>query len=152
MYEELKRVIDNSSVLQQGSVGDVVEEWVLAAEKELGLQFPPSYRWWLLNYGYGFLDGSPLYTIAPPDFKENADSDIVTVNENHKKNKMTQPGRLYFYEPDGDERFFFDMGNKLSNGDYAVMIDDLISQDVISYGGDFSIFLKNEIKNRSFSN
>ena len=148
MYENLKIVIDESSVLQQGNEGDVDESWIVEAERKLGFLLPPSYRWWLINYGSGFLDGQPIYTIAPPEFRDSADSDIVTANDTNKRNGLTSDGRLYFFEPDGDERFFFDMQKKDKDGDNPVMVEDLSEQEIKDYGGNFADFLENEINMR----
>ena len=149
MYEDLKEIIDNTSVLQQGGVGDVDEQWIIEAEAKLGLPFPPSYRWWLTNYGSGFLDGQPIYTLAPPEFRDTADNNIMTANETNRNNGLTEDGRLYFFEPDGDERFFFDMLTHDNDGDNPVMVEDLAEQEIREYGGNFAYFLRNEIEMRN---
>lgn len=145
MYEDLKKLIDENHVLNQGDAGDVDVAWIVEAEEKLGYKLPPSYRWWLEEYGSGFLDGFPIYTLAPPEFREDADSDLLYADRINKKNGVPTDGRLYFFAPDGDQRFFFDMNSLDRNSDNPVMIEDLAEQEIRQYGGNFSDFLKREI-------
>ena len=149
MYENLKNLIDRTMILNQGNEGEVNPEWIDDAEQKLGFNLPPSYRWWLLKYGSGFLDNSPIYTLAPPEFRDSADSDLLYADKINKQNGLTSFGRLYFYEPDGDQRYFFDMTRKDENQDNPVMVEDLAEQDIYEYGGNFSDFLRREIELRS---
>ena len=145
MFEDLMELIGKTKKLRQGVEGEVILPWVEDVEKALGYKLPSSYRWWLLKYGSGFLGGDPIYTIAPPEFRDIADSDILHSHLLNTRNGMTAPDRLYFYEPDGDERFFFDMGRSLGDGDNPVMVEDLSQNEIREYGGTFADFLKKEI-------
>ncbi|MCH7296933.1 SMI1/KNR4 family protein [Acinetobacter higginsii] len=150
MYEYLKKLIEESNILHQGSKGDVEVTWIDEAENKLGYKLPLTYRWWLLEYGSGFLDGFPIYTLAPPDFRMNADADLLYADKINRLNGMTKSGRLYFYEPDGDQRFFFDMDEKVGDLDNPVMVEDIVEQEIKEYGGNFLFFLEKEIRLRKY--
>lgn len=145
---ELQKIIDGSSVLNQGQPELVKEEWIIDAEKRLDKKLPASYKWWLLNYGCGWIDGYPIYTIAPPEFSEIADSDIATANLTHRKNGIADPSRIYFYEPDGDERYFLDASQESPSEEYPVMLESLAEGTTTEYATDFAAFLKKIIELR----
>jgi hypothetical protein len=147
--EELQKLIDASNVLNQGHPGIVEEEWITDAEKRLGGKLPSSYKWWLIHYGCGWIDGYPIYTIAPPEFREAADSDIVTANLAHRKNGIAHPNHIYFYEPDGDERYFFDASEESESAELPVMIENLAEGTLAEYAKDFASFLQETIKLRT---
>lgn len=146
---ELQKLIDDSDVLNQGRPGLVKAEWIVAAEKRLAKKLPSSYKWWLINYGCGWVDGYPIYTLAPPKFSENADSDIVTANLTHRKNGIADQNRLYFYEPDGDERYFLDASQEPVDGEYPIMIESLAEGTTTEYAMSFASFLKKVIELRT---
>jgi hypothetical protein len=47
------------------------EKLIRAAEKELGLQFPPTYRRFLLEYGVGGFGGSEIYGVIHENFRNS---------------------------------------------------------------------------------
>lgn len=146
---ELQKLIDDSDVLNQGRPGLVKAEWIVAAEKRLAKKLPSSYKWWLINYGCGWIDEYPIYTLAPPEFSENADSDIVTANLTHRKNGVADQSRLYFYEPDGDERYFLDASREPIDGEYPIMIESLAEGTTTEYATNFASFLQKAIELRT---
>lgn len=146
---ELRKRIDSSSVLNQGRAGLVKAEWIADAEKKLAKRLPSSYKWWLLSCGCGWIDGYPICTIAPPDFSETADSDIVTANLTHRKDGIADQNRLYFYEPDGDERYFLDVSQEPVGEEYPVMLESLTEGATTECATDFASFLAKIIELRA---
>ena len=135
MYADLRRALANAPDFCDGGPGVVEEAWIVAAEQALGHPLPSSYRWWLAHCGCGGFDGSPLYTLAPPEFCADADSDIVTMAAINLRNGLGAPGRLYFFEPDGDERYFFDLTRRDADGDHPVVVEDLTEGELRDYDG-----------------
>ena len=152
MYAELHRALASAPGFCNGGPGVVEEAWIVAAEQALGHPLPPSYRWWLENCGCGGFDGYPIYTLAPPEFRADADSDIVTMAAINLRNGLSAPGRLYFFEPEGDERYFFDLARRDGEGDHPVVVEDLAEgelRDYVGVGGNhFAGFLLRELQVR----
>src|SRR5437016_2982599 len=62
-YDRIAEVIAKSDRANFGH--GVAEEVIADAERHLGLAFPPSYRWWLSNYGTGYVGGYELQGLFP---------------------------------------------------------------------------------------
>ncbi|WMT40973.1 SMI1/KNR4 family protein [Paenibacillus sp. D2_2] len=57
MYERLAEKLKTTSALKWFPGHGAEESWIAEAEEELGFRLPPSYRWWLIHYGYAGLNG-----------------------------------------------------------------------------------------------
>ncbi|MGW0432665.1 hypothetical protein ACWDV4_08980 [Micromonospora sp. NPDC003197] len=85
----LRELIEGSPILSTYPGRGVPEEWICEVETVVG-PLPPSYRWWLVEYGSGTLGGAGIATIAPPNLRVHADDDLTAPG------RLTD-GRLCFY-------------------------------------------------------
>jgi antitoxin YobK len=148
MFDSLRALIERADFFQAGSAGEVEPSWIDAAEEELGYPLPPSYCWWLENYGTGQLDGHPICTLAPPEFRDDADSDLIYTFRTNSTNGIGGANKLFFWEPNGDERFFFDTSKPDASGEFPVYVEDLVQGEDRQYAKTFAEFLEQEILHR----
>lgn len=81
------------------------EEEIAAAEEELGIRFPPSYRQWLRAVNDTRIGGGEIFSLAPAAFADDADTDI------RYRTRLGDGDVRYlvFYAPNDDESFAFDL-------------------------------------------
>ncbi|EME16519.1 SMI1/KNR4 family protein [Rhodococcus triatomae] len=72
--------------------------WIEHAEAVLG-PLPPSYRWWLAEYGSGAVGGASIATVSPPEYVE--DSDAITAAWRRDDDRL-----CFHVEDDGAEHRF----------------------------------------------
>jgi antitoxin YobK len=147
--ESLRTRLKTAPSIRVGKPGDVDPAWIIEAERELGLPLPPSYRWWLVHIGWAFLGSDPIYTLAPPEFRDEADSDLLYAWRLSRQRGIEYAQRLYFHEPNGDESFYFDLSRCGADGEYPVMIDDLVAGECRDYAENFARFFEMEIRSRT---
>lgn len=70
------------------------DEWIQRAEARLGVAFPPSYRWWLRNYGSGTIYGDEVYSVYGLDFDAISGGDVVHMNELDRTREGLPPAHL----------------------------------------------------------
>lgn len=70
MYNRLMEKLEQTTAIKWFSGRGVEKNWIKEAEEELGFTLPPSYCWWLRNYGNAFLDGSYILTLTSPEFRD----------------------------------------------------------------------------------
>jgi hypothetical protein len=147
-HERLAALIAQSARAKFGR--GVSEEVIADAERHLGMSFPPSYRWWLMNYGGGYLGSCELQGLflemidsSEPDLPLIGDlvylADLNAMRPAHPKHLL----EILSYE--GDEVYFLDTARPNANGEYPVIgrypsVDEL--QDVAI---DFAAFLEREL-------
>lgn len=142
-YDEIKELIKKVEYgVDFADFGNgVSEDWISKAEERLGFRLPPSYKWWLKNYGGGEIYGEEIFSIYEEDFDTVVGGDIVYMYElNNIKGNYT-PSMLVISEYD-DEVFYFDLTNKGENNEYP--INSLNSKSI--YANDFIEFLKKRIE------
>lgn len=151
MYDRLAQKLENTTALKWYPGHGVKEEWIVEAEAELGFSLPPSYRWWLKNYGGATLSGTEILMLAPPDDRDYTDSDIQYI---HRLNQADEdwrekyPDRLDLFVPDEDELYYFDTSTKNEQGEFPVMRYDLMNDLIEEYAPTFADFLEQLIDRR----
>ncbi len=75
-YETAKRLIDAYQD-KADFAGPQPESLVRAAEAKLGVEFPPLYRRFLLEYGVGGMGGFEIYGIIQEDFDHSGIPDAI---------------------------------------------------------------------------
>lgn len=99
-----------------GKVPSVPAASIRAAESLVGT-LPPSYRWWLTEYGSGTSAGARIATVAPPGTRSDGDDDITG-------GWRLDGDRLCFCaEPDGGDTYHFAL-DRQSGEEYAVVRRD----------------------------
>ena len=101
----------------------VPEGEIVAAEAELGVTLPRSYRAWLRAYNDTWIAGGEIFGLAPAEFADTADTDI------RYRRRLGDPWeqRLRFYAPADDEWWEFDFTRPTSHGEVLILAHDLAS-------------------------
>jgi hypothetical protein len=66
-------------------VGELNEDLIDLAEKELGLNFPPTYRAFLKKYGCGDIAGQEFYGLINSNFQSSGIPDAVWITLSERK-------------------------------------------------------------------
>lgn len=112
-YEEAVKIITKYPA-KQSFVGPRPESLIQAAEKRLGLEFPPTYRRFLLEYGAGSFGSSEICGVIDYDFEHSSVPDAIwyTLIE---RNEARLPNELIvIYEVGDGELLCLDLGAKES--------------------------------------
>ncbi|WP_214627023.1 SMI1/KNR4 family protein [Paenibacillus agaridevorans] len=152
MYERLAEKLKTTSALKWFPGRGAEESWIAEVEEELGFRLPPSYRWWLAHYGNARLSGGEILTIAPPEYRDEYDGDLLYI---HRLNKAEEwlvsrfPHRLDVFVPDSDELYYFDTSTRDAQGEFPIMCYDLMNNLIDTYASTFAEFLERLIDERS---
>jgi antitoxin YobK len=146
MYEDIIELIERA----KGKVafppfGNGVSQTTIdRAETALGFVLPPSYKWWLLNYGGGQVGGDIVYGL---DVEDMGRPDIVEQAHINERNGLYGKDRLELYEGN-EESFLFDMQSRDENGEFGVLYYDSDRGEEEPYAGSFADFLRRRIKEK----
>jgi hypothetical protein len=139
----IELIKNNADVINFGKFGEGVSDlWIQKAQDRLQITFPPSYSWWLKNYGGGEVFGDEIYSIYELDFDEVVGGDIVYINELDRKN-LSNPDKLIIQRNDLGETFYFDLLQKNKDGEHSVYRE--FCGDVNKYADSFLQFLEKRI-------
>ncbi|MFF2888374.1 SMI1/KNR4 family protein [Paenibacillus sp. NPDC057967] len=145
MYEQLAEKLGRTKWIKWHHGHGVEESWITEAEAELGFALPPSYCWWLRNYGNGRLDGGEILSLGPPEHRDINDSDLLYIHRLNIEDEdwvKAFPGRLDLYVPDSDELYFFDTSSVNDHNEFNVMQYDLMNGIIDVYAPTFADFLE----------
>ncbi len=144
---ELRILESRHARFGQGVSEDIVRD----AESVLGVQFPLSYRWWLLRYGSGYLGTYELQGLAPelPSKRDPAEvfaGDVVwTTLQNRARGLPDHLLELLSYE--GDEVYFLDLA--AGQQEAPVVMRSAGNGDVHRVANSFAEFLSQELSEAS---
>lgn len=150
-YERLAAKLENATAIRSHSKNKAEEAWISEVEEELGLRLPPSYRWWLQNFGSAWLIGAHILSVGPPEHREYNDSDLIyyhRLNIEDADWREQFPHRLDLFVPDSDELYFFDTSAPDENGEFPVMCYDLMNGIIDVCAPTFADFLEMLIDER----
>ncbi|MDA3804489.1 SMI1/KNR4 family protein [Clavibacter sp. CT19] len=141
MFDEaaLRRIAACASVIRHGPPVDPA--WVAAAEEAIGFPLPESYKWWLTEFGDTSIAGQDMLTLAPPEFRDDADQDLIYVRKLDLRNGVTPVDRLHFFVPSPEESFAFDLAG-YDRGEYPVIREDALGGGDHVYAGTFAEFME----------
>ncbi|MHB1000983.1 MAG: SMI1/KNR4 family protein [Armatimonadota bacterium] len=125
------------------------EELVSLAERTLGLQFPKTYREFVLNYGAGSFGAEEIYGVINDDFVNSCVPDVVWYNLRIRKDINLPQNLLIIYHTGGDYVNCLDF-NKLNNDGEPAVVDfapgfDLSIQTYEKIADDFGDFLLDSV-------
>jgi hypothetical protein len=148
-FQSLATLIDRSP--RAGFARGVAEEVIADAEHHLGLSFPPSYRWWLRNYGGGYLNGYALQGLFPEmiDAREPGEpltGDVVHLATPNAQAPAHPKHLLEILSVEGDEVFFLDTARPSPDGEYPVVCRHAGAPGVQDVAPDFATFLERELQ------
>ncbi|HYI35197.1 MAG TPA: SMI1/KNR4 family protein [Thermoleophilaceae bacterium] len=98
-YRAARELIDGAE--DADFVGPRPEELVAAAERALGLEFPPDYRRFVLDLGAGDVGGEEFFGVVDDDFEDAAIPDGVWLTLRERQDSGL-PGDLILVHAPGD--------------------------------------------------
>ncbi len=130
-------------------------EWIAEAEQELGYRLPDSYVWWLTHYGSLFFNRQDgVYSLAPPDFREDAIDDLLYNHRLDAEADWIPDGRLYIYRPDEDESYYWDVSAPVHEPgiavEYPIMRVDMLDGSEDVYARSFAEFVEQMLTARGY--
>lgn len=140
MYEDLIDLIKRKRVGFPPFGNGVSEDAIRAAEGALGVAFPPSYRWWLRNFGGGQVGGDIVYGLDEAAIDA---PDIVKLRAADMADRIMQPHELRFYIGNA-ESFLFDTRRRLESGEFAIYYLEA-GQPASRYADSYDEFLRRRI-------
>jgi len=145
-YDSIIALINkNSNIVDFAEFGNGVSElWIEKAEVRLSVAFPPSYVWWLKNYGGGEILGEEIFSVYEQDFDKVIGGDIVYMNELDRKNQLSNSTQLIIQVTDRSEIFYFDLLQRSEDGECPVYLMFVNYKD--KYANNFLEFLAKRIK------
>jgi len=145
LYDEVDRLVQKHPEVISFVEG-ISEDWVRKAELALSLRFPPSFRWYLLNYGGGTIGGEEINGLLGVDFDDACGPDIV-FNTLVERRQFDIPHCLISLVNHEDEMFYLDTSVKDENNENPVVreqAETLGSRD--RYADNFARFLLKRIE------
>jgi hypothetical protein len=147
VLDELERRIATSRRAQFGK--GVPEAVVADAERVMALRFPPSYRWWLLSYGAGYLGGYELQGLAPilPSERDPSEDLVGDVVQTARTNRAAgQPAHLLeLLNYEGDEVYYLDLASIAADGEAPVVCRRSGVADLDRVAESFAAFLAQQV-------
>lgn len=140
MYRDLVDLIERRRVAFPPFGSGVSEEAIEAVELALGISLPPSYRWWLRNYGGGQIGGDIVYGVDAAGIEA---PDIVRLYRVNVSEGVREPHELVFYLGN-EESFHFDTRQALESGEYLIYYREAGQADT-EYARSFDEFLRKRI-------
>lgn len=143
-FNELKQLIANhSDIAEFADFGDGVSaEWIEKAESALGFSLPPSYKWWLTNYGGGEIGGEEIFSIYEEDFNCVVGGDIVYMYRLNQDNGQFNTNQVVVCESDIDGAFYFNRAMTAKDNEFPIFSS--VTEE--KYADDFLEFLKKRIE------
>jgi hypothetical protein len=89
-------------------------------ENFLGQSLPPSFVWFLKNFGGGTIFGDPLYYI-PNEYSCKNMMDVAAKTLADRENGLIETGEISLCITDFGEYFVFDTNNPRADGEYPVV-------------------------------
>ncbi|RRU22267.1 SMI1/KNR4 family protein [Stenotrophomonas sp. 278] len=128
-----------------GSTQDAVgRAWIEAAERKIGLEFSPSYLWFLRTYKGGEICGEEIFSVYGLDFDAVSGGDIVHQRELDQASGLMHPSQLVVSRTDLGEVFFFDYSDAAA-GEVPIKLL-LPSGQAMEYASDFYEFICKRIR------
>jgi len=134
-FEELRQTLRSGHV----SLDDfgVPEPVIVAAEREVGLPFPPSYRWFLANHGLGSYRDYPLLGLGCPFEGEPCpeEYDVLAYHRGNLSLDWDPQHLLVLTAAEGDEVYYLALNEPGPTGECPVYLWPDHENYASSYGG-----------------
>ena len=143
LYEEIKSlIVQNPDIVEFADFGNGISKvWISKAESVLNIKFPPSYVWWLTNYGGGEICGEEVFSIYEQDFDSVVGGDIVYVNKINQDTGLLSKNQIAICESDLDGIFYFDFNQVAPDGEVPIYLK--VTGEI--YACNFLVFVKKRI-------
>lgn len=110
-YEEATKIMGRYPD-RQSFVGPRSESLIQAAEKALGLEFPPTYRRFLLEYGAGAFGSSEICGVIGNDFEHSSVPDAIWYTLVERSEAKLPSDLIIIHEVGDGQLFCLDLGAK----------------------------------------
>lgn len=144
MYSKLEELIIKSSNVETGNANVVQQEWIKSEEQLLGFALPKSYAWALQRFEFIKIKNQALKEIAPPEYREDADSDILYSYKVNIENNILNPKQIALLELE-DELYYFQINEEIKDYEYPIYLRDYYNNEENLYANNFSEFIENKI-------
>jgi hypothetical protein len=134
----------NNSRINYGKENIVRDEWIEYVENNLSFKLPDSYKWFLKKYEFLEVEYENIKIITPPEFREDADIDILYTYKNNLKNENLSSDKISIMEND-DEIYYFLIEDGIANNEYKIFLMDYVSQSEYLYANNFIDFIRLKI-------
>ena len=132
--------INANKSLNFGSKDDAPSpDWVECAERSLGCKFPPSYLWFLNNYGGGEVYGNEIFSIYQHPFDGTGSGDVVAMTLQDRLNGFILSTDVSVCCTDFGEIFVLDSISANNDGEFPVIKIEGKKRDL--YANNFGEFL-----------
>jgi antitoxin YobK len=121
----------------------ISEEWIQRAEGRLGVAFPPSYRWWLRNYGGGTIYGDEVFSVYGLDFDTISGGDVVHMNELDRMREGLPPEHLRIMNDYLGQEYFLDLSRANDASEAPVYVS--FGKETQLYAASFFDFLAKQL-------
>ncbi len=145
--DNIKLLLENNKdKVKTGKAFFVEQEWIDYTEQQLNFSLPYSYKWLLINYEYlEFIGYGELKTVAPPEFRDSADSDILYSYKNNIENGILEENQLALMEVD-DEFYYFLIEPDMNDNEYKVYKRDYSEEEDILFADNFVGFIEKMVE------
>lgn len=148
-YEEAAKLIDANAELRH-FVGERPKSLISKAEQALDLQFPASYRDYLLRYGAGSFGAEEIYGVIGDDFEHSSVPDAIWYTLGERSKYRLPVHLVVIYDTGGEETFCLDFSKMNEHNEPAVVAYatgvDPEYQEYEVIAEDFGEFLLNRVK------
>ena len=117
----------------------VSDAWLKKAEARLGIKLPPSYVWFLQQYGGGEILGDEVFSIYGMEFETISGGDIVYQHIVDQRDRRMSKDEIAICRTDFGEVFFFKTSETSEEDEFPVYVH--YGTKTERYAGDFLGFL-----------
>ena len=135
------------------SVGPRPEALVLKAERTLGLEFPPTYREFLLRLGCGGIGGEEFYGVIDGDFENSGVPDAIWLTLECRRSIDLPDSQIVVSERGDGAHYTIDTARRDENGESPVLCSWAAHPEYANpeefapdFGALFLLFVKEEIQ------
>ncbi|MFE7620400.1 SMI1/KNR4 family protein [Streptomyces sp. NPDC057496] len=134
---QLRDLVEESPGLGRGSAAAVPEEAIREAETRVG-PLPPSYRWWLAEFGHGQAGGAQIATAGPAGAADDDMYEAITAAW-----RLSGARLCFAMEPDCGDGYSFalDRSGEAGAGEHPVVCRDGVDGDEYPVAESFAGFL-----------
>jgi hypothetical protein len=122
-YRELADKIDaqQGEGVEFGDAGSAPsDEWIRKTERALGIILPPSYVWFLKNYGGGTIQGEEHNSIYEDDFDTAGGNDLVYQYRWHLAKGLLSDEEVPLFSTELGDLFYIKSSEPTGEGEYAI--------------------------------
>lgn len=147
-YDKAKLLIKNSKNHNTFDEKPASEELINKAENRLELLFPPTYKTFVLEYGYGSFGSLEIYGLIDDDFDNSGIPDVVWLHTQNKSDEQYPSFLLQIADVGDGFYYYLDSSKPDANGEYPVVIwgHGLKPEQAEVVYEDFGAFLLDQVK------